>query len=221
MSLPEHLLDAWRTARRSRRPAAFMVRHAERGPVTDLDTHEEVRLTERGHRQAQEAGRVIAALTSSVVLHHSPVERCGETARGIASGASGAGASAQVGGALDVLGTSFIKDKPRAWALVRKHGPGFIRQWFDGNLPAEVFEPRAPAAHAQLTVVDAALSAEADAAHVLVTHDWNLAVVREELLGITPERAWPDYLDGVVVSLDGDQLLVEAFGRVGRIPRGR
>ena len=62
---------------------------------------------------------------------------------------------------------------------------------------------------------------DALATHVLVTHDWNLALVREELLGITPERAWPDFLDGVVVSVDGDELLIEAHGRVGRLPRLR
>ena len=37
MTLPEHLLDAWRSATGARRRAAFVVRHAERGPVVDLD----------------------------------------------------------------------------------------------------------------------------------------------------------------------------------------
>ncbi|MCC7069752.1 MAG: histidine phosphatase family protein [Deltaproteobacteria bacterium] len=223
MSLPEHLFDAWRSARSARRPAAFLVRHAERGPVESLDTHELVRLTERGHHQARAAGRQIAALSTRVVLHHSPVERCGETARGIAAGAHDAGGGAEVKGSVATLGNPFIKDRARAWALVRQRGPRFIREWFDGELPTDVFEPRAPAARAQLGAVDAALRASADveAAHVLVTHDWNLAIVREELLGITPERAWPEFLDGVVVSVDGDELVIEAHGRVGRAQRGR
>lgn len=222
MTLPAHLFDAWRSVRRAQRPAALLVRHAERGPVESLDTHELVRLTERGHLQAQEAGRQIASLSTHVVLHHSPVERCGETARGIATGAQAAGGAAVVRGTVDTLGNPFIKDRARAWALVRQRGPRFIREWFDGKLPAEVFEPRAQAARAQLLAVDGALRAtDVDTVHVLVTHDWNLAIVREEWLGITPERAWPDFLDGVVVSVDGDDLVVEAHGRVGRAPRGR
>ncbi|OGQ17863.1 MAG: hypothetical protein A2138_06660 [Deltaproteobacteria bacterium RBG_16_71_12] len=223
MTFPEHLLDAWRAARVARRRAALLVRHAERGPVKSLATHEDVRLTERGHRQAHEAGRQIAAHASSVTLHHSPVERCGETARGIAAGALEAGAAARVEGTVATLGNPFVKDRTRAWALVHEIGPRFIREWFDGKLPADVFEPRAAAAHAQLAAVDGALATQRDAlaTHVLVTHDWNLALVREELLGITPERAWPDFLDGVVVSVDGDELLIEAHGRVGRLPRLR
>lgn len=223
MTIPEHLLDAWRAARSAQRRTALLVRHAERGPVKSLATHEEVRLTERGHRQAQQAGRQIAALSSSLTLHHSPVERCGETARSIATGAVEAGAAARVEGKVETLGNPFIKDRKRAWALVHEIGPRFIREWFDGKLPADVFEPRAAAAHAQLAAVDGALATAGDleAIHVLVTHDWNLALVREELLGITPERAWPDFLDGVVVSVEGDELLIEAHGRVGRLPRRR
>lgn len=223
MTLPQHLLDAWRSARDARRRTAFLVRHAERDAVKSLATHEQVRLTERGHRQAHDAGRQLAALSSSLRLHHSPVERCAETARGIAAGAIEAGALAEVQGAVETLGNPFIKDRKRAWELVHQVGPRFMREWFDGKLPADVFEPRAPAAHAQLSVVDGALAEQDDPGitHVLVSHDWNLALVREELLGITPERAWPDFLDGVVVSLEGDELLIEAHGRVGRLPRRR
>lgn len=221
MAFPQHLLDAWRGARTARRHAALLVRHAERGPVRDLSTHEAVRLTERGHQQAFAAGRQIAALSPSVLVHHSPVERCGETARGVVSGATEAGGFARVKGAVEALGNPFIKDRTRAWALVKQIGPRFIREWFDGKLPSDVFEPRAPAARAQLSAVADALAADAEVAHVLITHDWNLAMVREELLGITPERCWPEFLDGVVVSIDGDKLLVEAFGRVGRIERRR
>lgn len=220
MSVPEHLLEGWRAARRGRRSAALLLRHAERGPVTRLDNHEDVRLTERGHQQAQEAGRALASLSAHVLLRHSPIERCAETARGIQSGAEGGGARAQVGGVLHELGTTYVMDKPRAWALVQEHGGRFIREWFDGRLPSEVFVPRAQAARAQLRAVDVVLGDDVDAMHVMITHDWNLAILREELLGITPERTWPDYLDGVVVSRDGDELVVEAFGRVARAPRG-
>ena len=189
--------------------------------MRELATHEAVRLTERGHRQAHQAGRQIAALSSSLLLHHSPVERCGQTARGIAAGATEAGATTKVKGVVETLGNPFIRDRTRAWALVHEMGPRFIRAWFDGELPSDVFEPRSAAARTQLAAVSEALRAPAadDVAHVLVTHDWNLAIVREELLGVTPERTWPEFLDGVVVSLDGDELVVEALGRVGRMHR--
>ena len=219
MSVPEHLLEGWRAAQRARRRAALLMRHAERHPVTRLDNHEDVRLTERGHQQAQEAGRTLAALSAHVVLRHSPIERCAETARGIQSGVEGSGARARVGGVLHELGTTYVMDKPRAWALVQEHGGGFSREWFDGRLPPDVFAPRAQAARAQLRAVDAALGDDVDVMHVMITHDWNLAILREELLGITPERTWPEFLDGVVVSRDGDELVVEALGRVARVPR--
>ncbi len=221
MTIPRHLLDAALRHRRAGRRTGLIVRHAERYRVLDLATHESVLLTERGHEQAREAGAQLAGAALPLQVWHSPVERCAETARGLVAGAVGSGTRAELLRAVPELYAPFIKDRLRAWQIVTRVGPGFIRDWFDGKLPADVFEPRASASQGQLDVVAAHMEQAPEGALVVfVSHDWNLALVREEVLGITPERAWPDFLDGVVVALDGDEIAVEHDGRVGLRPRG-
>lgn len=221
MPIPAYLLTSVERHRQRGGRAALVVRHAERHPVLDLRTHEEVLLTDRGHAQAVEGGRLLARLSSHVRVLHSPVERCAQTARGLVEGARGAGAEAAVVCALEELGSPFVKDKKRAWEIVTSAGPRFIREWFDGRMPEDVFEPRASAARGQLDVVARWVEQhEPRTLVVFVSHDWNIAIVREELLGVTPERTWPGYLDGVTVAVDEREVVVELDGRVGRRPRG-
>lgn len=224
MPIPVHLLRSVARLRQTGARAALVVRHAERHPVIDLRNHEEVLLTERGHVQAEKCGTLLAPLAARLRVLHSPVERCAQTARGIVAGARGAGSDAEVVCAVEELASPFVKDKTRAWDLVTATGPGFIREWFDGRMPPDVFEPRAQAARGQLDVVSRWLTQhterEPDTLVVFVSHDWNIAIVREELLGVTPETVWPGYLDGVVVSVDERDIVVELDGRVGRRPRG-
>lgn len=220
MTIPAHLFQVIAAHRRAGRRAGLVVRHAERHPVLDLRTHEDVLLTDNGHAQALAAGKLLAGLARHVRLHHSPVERCAQTARGLVAGAREAGAHAEVVGPLPLLASPFIRDAARAWELVGKMGPRFIREWFDGRLPPDVFEPRTSAAHTQVDVVRGVLEeTESDVLNICVSHDWNIALVREEVLGVRPEQRWPGFLDGIGVAIDEDQVIVELEGTSGRLRR--
>jgi broad specificity phosphatase PhoE len=211
--MPEHLIASARKHLNEKRAVAIVVRHAERHPVDDLARHEEVLLTERGHEHAREAGtRVRMTFAAHAVrVAHSPVTRCKETALGIATGA---GASCRVVGPEEGLGSPFVVDRQRAFEYVVKTGPRFIRHWFDGKIPADVFMPRRQAARAQLDAIERHLEPESLA--ICVTHDWNIALLKEDLLALTPERGWPNFLDGIVVARDKAGTLVEHDGRIGR-----
>lgn len=194
-----------------------MVRHAERYDVPDLSTHELVLLTERGHAQAKEGGARLAKLSAYVKVLHSPVERCAETARGLVAGVSSSGATAELVGPEAALYSPFILDRMKAWEIVTKKGHGFMRAWFDGHLPRDVFQPRAHAAQGQLDAMANVMAHHSDdVVTIFVSHDWNIALVREDVLGVRPEEEWPGFLDGFVVALDGDDIVVELDGRVGR-----
>jgi hypothetical protein len=219
MAIPQHLLDAAKRHHEAGKKTALFVRHAERHPVLSLRTHESVLLTERGHEQAKAGGALLAKQFAQMAVAHSPVERCAETARGLVLGASSSGADAQLGRALEALGNPFVLDRQRFWEIVKSTGPTFIRAWFDGKLPADVFMPLSLAAQSQLNAIGAGLDEIDHGVGVFVSHDWNIALVREAVLGVTPEKAWPDFLDGIVVALDGSDFVVELDGRIGRRPR--
>jgi broad specificity phosphatase PhoE len=226
MTVPHALLSSWVSVRAARRRAALLVRHAERGPVHDLRTHEQVLLTARGHIHARAAGASLAApLASSPApvmrLLHSPVPRCRETAEGIAAGAADVGVGTEVAGVRAVLGTPFVRDPEAVWAMVARQGPSFMRAWFDGALSPSVLEPKESAAWAQIGAAQAELVASDAPLVVLVTHDWNLALVREALLQVRYEDAWPGYLDGVLLIADGDGWWLESAGRRVRLPERR
>jgi hypothetical protein len=151
---------------------------------------------------------------------HSPVERCAETARGIAQGADAVGVAAIVVGHDPGLGDPFLRDRQRALALAEELGPRFLRHWFEGRVAASVLQEHQEAAAQQLAVwAHHVETTEIDSAVILVSHDWNLALVREVVLGIRHEDAWPHFLEGVVIAVDGDDIVVGSCGRTGRVRR--
>lgn len=187
-------------------PTALVVRHAERGPIEDLLRHEEVLLTEAGvaaaRRSGQRLGTSLSSTTTPAVVRlvHSPVERCQQTAAALAEGLVDVGVDAALVGARPPLGASYLRDQVGLKEAFAIHGKGFLRAWFNGEVPEETI---APAAEVVRDVVDVvrAVCAPADNAPLViaVTHDWNIAAIREQTLGLRYEDAgWPAFLDGVV-----------------------
>lgn len=221
--IPGHLIEAVKRHAREGRPAALFVRHAEREPVHDLRRHELALLTPRGHEQAREAGALLAKAASYVRVHHSPVERCGETARGLVAGIIDAGSRAELVCEVPALASPFVLDRARLDDIfvAQTSFHGFLRDWFDGKFPSDILMPRGPAALSQVAAVLAHLNDDAgafrkDALHVFVSHDWNILLVREEMVGHRIEDGWPHYLDGFALAVDGDELVIETESRKGR-----
>jgi broad specificity phosphatase PhoE len=177
-------------------PAALFVRHSARGAFTDIAHALDVPLSDEGRREAVRFGRSLP-LSRRVRLGHSPVERCEETARLIAEGVTLAGGTAEVEGMDFDLGGPYLVD-PRA--MVRLAGEGdFPRAWLDGRIPEDVVQPAPVAAQGQAAVSIRAIGrGEPGDLWILVSHDWNILVVREVLFGLRHEDVgWVDFLDGI------------------------
>jgi hypothetical protein len=83
---------------------------------------------------------------------------------------------------------------------------------FDGRLPSSLFKPRRATALEQIATAENHLRRAATGLVVLVTHDWNLLAVREELFGLRHEEDWwPGFLDGLVLWRSARSVYV-AFG---------
>jgi broad specificity phosphatase PhoE len=186
----------------------LLVRHAERGPIVDLARHHEVLLTDNGIAAAERSGRRLGAQLRAVgidraVFVHSPVERCAQTARGLAAGASEAGVDVEIVGVVEHLGASYLRDPACVAEAASNDGAAFVRHWFNGALAPSWIAPLDEVA----TGLVQALAQQLHQARFVVgvSHDWNIAAVREHALGLRFEDVgWPPFLDGLVVHLDAD-----------------
>ena len=202
MHLPAPLITLAAAALAEGHRVCLVVRHAERGPITDLARHHDVPLTDHGHACAVQGGRRLGAGlpgASRVAWAHSPVHRCRQTAAGLARGLDEHGVVVVDAGAHDGLGPDYLYAPEE---VVRQYGAGaehFVRRWFDGHVDPRIIASRAEVSRRVLDAVGGLLAVHA--VSVAVTHDWNVAAVREQELGVRVEdTGWPAFLDGFVVA---------------------
>lgn len=208
--------DRWLNPRRE--CTAILMRHAERGHFSHPAAGANVPITPNGALQAAALGRSLAAF-APLVISHSPVGRCRQTAEAIADGARQSGLAASVTGEERNLGGPYMLDVPTALDLAGALGHRFVREWFDGHLSSSIFKPRRAAAFEQVATVKTYMNRHPLGLVVLVTHDWNLLAVREELFGMCHEMdAWPGFLDGIVFWQDNTGLHAATGGVVVPVP---
>jgi broad specificity phosphatase PhoE len=185
------------------RPAAVLMRHSVRGPITDVLRPLDVPLSPEGRQAARALGRALPH--RRVVLTYSPVPRCADTAFQLAEGVRESGGVAIDDGADDRLGGPYVFDATDVALRAAALGPAFMTEWREGRLPTAIIEPLSKAARGQLDRALAALArARPGELHVLVSHDWNLLAVREDVFDVHHEDAgWVDFLDGLVAVPDG------------------
>ncbi len=63
-----------------------------------------------------------------------------------------------------------------------------MREWVDGHIRSSLLKSRRETALEQIATVDDHLSRARQGLVVMVTHDWNLLAVREELFGLLHEK---------------------------------
>ncbi|RME27132.1 MAG: histidine phosphatase family protein, partial [Deltaproteobacteria bacterium] len=132
------------------RAVAVLMRHAERNPIESVRDSLEARLTAKGIKDSELLGRELSGFPR-IELHHSPVERCRQTARAIATGCTDAGGNASVFGSDTILGGPYMLDWRRAMALVMERGAGwFVKKWFTGELEPGLVTDAHEAARQQL-----------------------------------------------------------------------
>jgi len=190
--------------------AAAMLRHSERHAITDSAKPMNAELTENGMAEARAMGERITGF-AHLRLYHSPVKRCQQTAECIAEGASKAGLQVELVGPSEELGVYYIRDLVEAGRMHLAHGDDFIRLWFSGQVPESVVLEPEGIARRKLAHVSTHLAEPASQGRRLdlhFSHDWNIIVLRELLLGVRHEEAgWLNFLDGVAFSMPAQDTL--------------
>lgn len=186
--------------------AAILLRHAERGHIAHPASGHDVVLTPKGESDSLDLGCALAA-RGPLVVAHSPVPRCRQTAESLVAGAVRMGGDARVLGPDGGLGGPYLVDAPAALDVAGRLADRFVREWFDGNVGAHLIWSRRVAAMHHARLVRRYLASHPHAHVILVTHDWNLLTVREEFLGLRhEEHGWPAFLEPVVFWSEDQQL---------------
>ena len=179
-------------------PCAIILRHAERHHVPSIAESLAVGITEKGRKDAFEAGRSIQG-AGTIRLFHSPAVRCRETAEAIAEGFLSAGGMVESTKetwdlcAPYLLDTIILKEADR-------QGHAFMRSWFDGKFDPEWILPTSESADMVLAPIIAGLQEDgwAERMDIHVSHDWEIVLLRDELFGTRyEEEGWIEYLDGI------------------------
>jgi len=197
-----HSLTAHRTV-------AAVLRHTARHPIANPAEPTLAEITEEGAQAAKVFGSRITGF-DRIRLFHSPVKRCAQTAECIAQGAASVGLAAEVSGPREELGVEYILDLSEAGRLTMLHHDHFVRLWFTGQVPGAVIRPPRAIADRKVGFVSARLRESDPTGRRLdlhVSHDWNVIILRELLLGIRHEEAgWLTFLDGVAFAGETKQL---------------
>jgi hypothetical protein len=203
----KELLATLSTLRADR--AAAVLRHAARHPITDPREPLAAELTEAGHRDAEAFGASIRGF-DRVRLFHSPVKRCQQTAEGVAAGAGRAGLAVELVGTSPELGVAYILDQVETGRLSGLHGEHFVRLWFTDQVSEQLIQRAPDIARRKLTYLSARLREPVASGRRLdlhISHDWNVIILRELLLGVRHEEAgWATFLDGVVFTAEEEKL---------------
>lgn len=196
----EALLATLRNEARSGHPVAAVLRHAAREEIVDPTRPELPLLTAEGHAAAEAFGASLGDF-ARVRLFFSPVQRCQQTAEGIARGVRRLGATAEIHGSHEALGIGYTRDRDEFGRLFELHGPHFVRLWCGGELPANVIDPADRCASEILAHIRERLAEVASTPRALdlhVSHDINIMAVREQFVGLRHEDVgWLNFLDGV------------------------
>jgi len=186
---------------------AAVMRHTARHPIANPKEPTLAEITPEGAEAAEEFGSCLTGF-DRLRLFHSPVKRCGQTAACIAEGATSAGLKVELIGPRDEIGVEFILDQPEAGRLTLLHGDNFVRLWVEGKIPATVVRPAHDVAMTHAGFAAARLRDPMDGGRRLdlhISHDWNIIVLREILLGIRHEdTGWLTFLDGVTFTANTD-----------------
>lgn len=198
---------------------ALLIRHAPRTEIRSASDSGEAQVTPEGAAAAECLGASIGGLLDSrdrVILAHSPVGRCQRTAACLHAGITRSVPDAHVVGVRQHLGGPYMRNATAALeAMFELGGSRFFRNWFHCTLPDTLVQPVHEAAPEQLQGALAALDGSPPPRlAVLVTHDWNLLLVREHYFGIRHEEAgWIDFLDGFAIVRGTSHALVWHGGK--------
>jgi broad specificity phosphatase PhoE len=162
-----------------------------------------MRLTPNGRRAAYEFGEALPR-NGLVRFFSSPVGRCVVTSSLIEQGCLASGGVTENNSELDVLYVFYVRDLPKLGSIYfdmarGENWPNFFRNWSEGVYSPDLAEEPAQSAQTILNAfVD--LLQEPGVGNICISHDWNLFLIKEQLLGLRPEdHEYIQYLEGVVI----------------------
>lgn len=165
-------------------PAVLLLRHADREPILRGEDVMGAALTERGIADARRAGVALALLgVRRIALGWSPAVRCRQTAEAIAAGFAERGGESTILGPSPGWAAPYVIDGPKVFERLLDLGNfPMLRSWFDGE-QRDCLQPAPDAAQALLERMMRLTLAPIDAElRVVISHDWNCALLREVCL---------------------------------------
>lgn len=199
-------LDLLRTAPEDA-PVVLLIRHAAREPIVGVEDGWRAPLTDVGRADAATLGTLLAdAGYVDASAFASPAPRCVETAALVTGGLPSPPAEVLTDRR---FGGPYVLDQRRAFErMLRLGNAAFLRAWFDGGW-GDALQPADTAARELFDAAASLLSPPGPRLRVVVSHDWNIALLRDRLLGVRHERVGlPDFLDGVVVYAQRGRLVL-------------
>jgi len=166
-------------------------------------------LTDEGRMLARRLGE---RLPKSHTLrgYASPPARCMETAELILLEHARHGGTATRHRPLEALGVFYVLDQMKMWRGMTLAGGlvPYMEQWFAGTVPADAMIAPRLAASLVLQVLAAKLAAPLAGQQIdlCVSHDMTVYLLRDRLLGQRVSACEVDYLDGLVLFREGDDL---------------
>ena len=194
-------------------PVTILIRHAERYSLKGAKNPNDALLTEKGIDDAREYGKSLLPF-SPVTLYHSPLTRCRQTAESIHSGLVEAGGDAELAGTINNLGPIYLRaniGKMRA-EMMRGTWEDAARRWFDGEVSEQLLADPVASARTTLSVLQEYHGRRGRSA-VMVSHDWNVMLLREMYLKLRHEDiGFPGFLEGAVYFESDGKLWLEGSG---------
>lgn len=200
-------------------PSVLLLRHAARSMSQTSSWNDNDPLTPEGEDDAENMGQSLFSY-SEIRVYYSPLHRCRETARYIERGARSRGVPSVTVKENPVLGSRYFVSKQRALNLADQVGvERFARLWLDNKMPEGVIVNAKSALDEHLKLIGRALSSSSNESRlsVLITHDWNVLLVRESILSLRHETVgWPGFLEGIAVTREGSsEVRFEYVSQVG------
>jgi broad specificity phosphatase PhoE len=182
--------------------AALMIRHAERYPIRSVLDSLGVGLTEKGKADATEIGTLLPHYPY-YRLFHSPALRCRETAEGISAGIRSNRGRVTLIEEDDTLCSPYVKDE-RCLIDADRLGDDFLRSWLDGRIDPDWIHCPEPSMVMVLGPVLKRMLEGEGHLDIHVSHDWDIMLIRETLMGIRHEdEGWLRCLNGMVFVPNG------------------
>ena len=175
----------------------LLMRHSARefnAAVHDLENP----LTDEGRELSRRLGR---KLPKAYTLrgYASPAERCVDTAQLCLDGHAAEGGSVTRVRPVEGLGVFYVLDQMKMYRVMRDMGTlqQFVSAWSESTIPEDALIPAQEAARILMRVVTEKLnqSVAEKQIDVCVSHDLSLYLVRDRLLGESPNQGPVEFLD--------------------------